>query len=188
MDAQLIQPWTRRGFLGRLTAASAAGLLGLRTGIAAAKPPPETTSINIVYDPDIPILYYGPQYVATEMLRLEGFTDIGYAPFIDAGLNDAEVVGVGNADISACWVGDLITEAESGVPVVGSNGMHIGCNEVFAHEGIKSFRDLKGKKVGLYTEGSAEPKWFAMVFAYIGLDPEESLHDLDELIGEGNAS
>ena len=72
--------------------------------------------------------------------------------------------------------------------MVGLSGMHIGCTEVFAHEGIKSFRDLKGKKVGLYTEGSAEPTWFAMVFAYIGLDPEESLHDLDEFIGEGNAS
>ena len=72
--------------------------------------------------------------------------------------------------------------------MVGLSGMHIGCTEVFAHEGIKSFRDLKGKKVALYAEGSAEPTWFALVFAYIGLDPKEYLPDLDELIGEGNAS
>jgi NitT/TauT family transport system substrate-binding protein len=184
VDAQLLQLRTRREFLARLTAASAAGLLGLRPGIAVAEPPPETTSIKIVYDPDIPILCYGPQYVATEMLRLEGFTDIGYAPFLDAGLNDAEVVGVGNADISACWIGDLITEAESGASVVGLSGMHIGCTEVFAHDGIKSFRDLKGKKIALFAEESAEKIWFTIMFSLIGLDPQQdiewAIHPYDE--------
>lgn len=175
MVAPIIQSWTRRGFLGRLTAASAVGLLGLRPEIAAAEPPPETTSINIVFDPDIPILCYGPQYVATEMLRIEGFTDISYTPFIDAGLNDAKVVAVGNADISASWVGDLITIANSGGPVVGLSGMHIGCTEVFAHEGIKSFRDLKGKKIALFAEESAEKTWFTIMFSYIGLDPEQDI-------------
>jgi len=175
VDTQYLQSWSRRGFLGRLTAAGAAGLLGLRPGIAAAEPPPETTSINIVYDPDIPILCYGPQYVATEMLRLEGFTDIGYAPFIGSGLNDARVVGSGKADISASWVGDVITVAEEGYPVVGLSGMHIGCTEIFAHQSIKSFHDLKGKKVALFSKNSAEQMWFSIMFAYIGLDPEQDI-------------
>jgi NitT/TauT family transport system substrate-binding protein len=175
VDAQLLPLRTRREFLARLTAASAAGFLGLRSGIAAADPPPETTSINIVFDPDIPILCYGPQYVATEMLRLEGFTDISYTPFVGSGLNDAKVVGIGNADISAAWVGDLITVANSGYPVVGLSGMHIGCTEVFAHEGIQSFRDLKGKKIALFATESAEKIWFTIMFSFIGLDPEQDI-------------
>ena len=175
MDTQLFQSWTRRKFLSRLTTVSAAGILGLRPVIAKAESPLETTSINIVFDPNIPILCYGPQYVATEMLRLEGFTDINYTPFIDESLNDAKVVGAGNADISAAWVGDLLTVADSGKPVVALSGMHIGCTEIFAHEGIGSFRDLKGKKIAVYAQESAEQTWFSMMFAYIGIDPERDI-------------
>lgn len=175
MDTRLFPPWTRREFLGQLTAASAAGVLGLYPGISQAEPPPETTSIKIVFDPEIPILCYGPQYVATEMLRTEGFTDISYAPFVSSGLQDARVVGIGNADISASWVGDLITVAEEGHPVVGLSGMHIGCTEIFAHKSIKSFHDLKGKKIAIFARDSAEQTWFSIMFAYIGLDPEQDI-------------
>ena len=52
MDTRLFPPWTRREFLGQLTAASAAGVLGLYPGIGKAEPPPETTSIKIVFDPE----------------------------------------------------------------------------------------------------------------------------------------
>ena len=82
--SSISEPWSRRKFLGRLTAAGAVGLTGLAPGTAVAEPLPETTSIKIVYDPTVPILCYGPQYVATELLRAEGFTDISYHPFVDA--------------------------------------------------------------------------------------------------------
>ncbi|UCH40665.1 MAG: ABC transporter substrate-binding protein [Gammaproteobacteria bacterium] len=176
MDSLPFQPWSRRKFLGHLTAAGAVGLTGLRPGVAAAEPPPETTSIRIVFDPRVPLLCYGPQYVATELLRMEGFTEISYSPFLDDTINDAKVVGADKADITAAWVGDLITEAEAGKPVVGLSGMHIGCTEVFAHESIKSFRDLRGKKVALFTsQDSAERMWFSIMFSYIGLDPDQDI-------------
>ena len=176
MDTKLLQHWTRRGFLERLTAASAVGLLGLRPGIAAAEPPPETTSISIVFDPTFAILCYGPQYVATELLKLEGFTEINYAPYLkDEGPNDANVVASGNADISTAWAGDLLTAADRESSVVGLSGMHLGCTEIFAHKGINSFRDLKGKKIALYAENSAEQIWFSMMLAYIGLDPKQDI-------------
>ena len=175
MDSSCYKPWSRRKFLGQLTAAGAAGVTGLVPGVAAADPPPETTSISIVYDPEIPILCYGPQYVATELLRLEGFTNISYSPFMGASIDDAQVVGAGKADITAAWVGDLIINAESGKPVVGLSGMHIGCTEVFAHAGIHSFRDLKGKKIALFSDVSAEKNWFSIMFSYIGLDPEQDI-------------
>jgi NitT/TauT family transport system substrate-binding protein len=185
MDARLLPTWSRRGFLGRLTAASAVGLLGLRPGVAAAEPPPETTTINIVFDPTFAILCYGPQYVATEMLKLEGFTEINYVPYLaDEGPNDANVVAAGRADISTAWAGDLLESADRHNSVVALSGMHLGCTEIFAHQGIKSFRDLKGKKIALYAEGSAEHIWFSMMLAYIGVDPlrdvEWAIHPYEE--------
>ncbi len=175
MDIQTLPAWSRRAFLGRLTAASAIGLLGLRPGVAAAEPPPETTSIRIVFDPTFPILCYGPQYVARELLKLEGFTDIGFTPYLKESVNDADVVATGAADISTAWAGDLLTTADKGLPVVGLSGMHIGCTEIFAHEGINSFRELKGKKIALYSVGSAEHTWFAMMLSYIGIDPDKDV-------------
>ncbi|UCH40666.1 MAG: ABC transporter substrate-binding protein, partial [Gammaproteobacteria bacterium] len=167
-----------------MTAASAAGLIGLKPGIAAAEAPPETTSISIVYDPNFPILCYGPQYVATELLKLEGFTDISYSPYPEHGPSDAYVIAQGMADISTVWAGDLVMMADQGGPVLGLSGMHLGCTEIFAHERIKSFRDLAGKKIALYAEGSAEHVWFSMMLAYIGIDPnkdvEWALHSYEE--------
>ena len=176
MNYPITQPWTRREFLGRVTAASAAGALSLYPEIAAAEPPPETTTLNIVLDPTFAILCYGPQYVATELLKLEGFTDINYTPYLpDQGPNDADVVGTGNADISTAWAGDLLTAADRGDSVVGLSGMHLGCTEIFAHQGIQSFHDLKGKKIALYAKDSAEHVWFSMMLSYIGIDPQQDV-------------
>jgi NitT/TauT family transport system substrate-binding protein len=176
MNSHITQPWTRREFLGRMTTASAAGALSLYPEIVKAEPPPETTSINIVFDPTFAILCYGPQYVATEMLKLEGFTEVNYVPYLaDQGANDADVVGAGKADISTAWAGDLLLAADNRDSVVGLSGMHLGCTEIFAHEGIKSFHDLKGKKIALYAEGSAEHVWFSMMLSYIGIDPQQEI-------------
>jgi NitT/TauT family transport system substrate-binding protein len=113
VDTQQLKPWSRREFLERMTTASAVGALSLYPEIAAAEPPPETTSIRIVYDESFPILCYGPQYVATEMLKLEGFTNISYVPFEESNLNmDSPVLASGRADISAAWVLDIIATAD----------------------------------------------------------------------------
>ena len=42
----------------------------------AAELPPETTTIRLIYDPDIPVMCYARQYVAEELLHAEGFTDV----------------------------------------------------------------------------------------------------------------
>ena len=145
MNRLFTSPWSRRRFLGHLGAAGAAGIMGLKPGIAAAEPPPETTSINIVHDPSIPVLCYGPQYVATEMLKMEGFTDINYAPFDEDDVAmDSPVLASGRADITATWVADTILVADQGGPVVALSGMHTGCTEIVTQKDIRSIRELKG--------------------------------------------
>jgi NitT/TauT family transport system substrate-binding protein len=176
VDTQQLKPWSRREFLDRLATVSAVGALSLYPEIATAEPPPETTSIRIVYDESFPILCYGPQYVATEMLKLEGFTDISYVPYEEGDSNmDSPVLASGRADISGAWIADVIAMADRGGEIVALSGMHIGCTEIFAHEGIKSVRDLKGKKITLGSEDSAEKGWLSILFTYIGLDPEKDI-------------
>jgi NitT/TauT family transport system substrate-binding protein len=75
MNAQRADGWTRRRFLGGLTLAGTAGLLGLHSRPIAAEPPPETTTLRLL---DVPTLCWAPQYVAEELLRVEGFSQLQY--------------------------------------------------------------------------------------------------------------
>jgi NitT/TauT family transport system substrate-binding protein len=66
---------TRRDFARTLTAVGTASLIGLPPITSAAEPPPETKRIRL---PNRPSLCEAPAYVAEELLRGEGFTDITY--------------------------------------------------------------------------------------------------------------
>ena len=65
---------TRRRFLATLSLAGAAGLMRLPPTLAT-EGPLETTTVRLVNDRSICI---APEYVAEELLRAEGFTDIRY--------------------------------------------------------------------------------------------------------------
>ena len=47
MSPPQAEGWTRRRFLGGVTLAGMAGLLGLHAGPVAAEPPPETTTLRL---------------------------------------------------------------------------------------------------------------------------------------------
>src|SRR4029453_6194249 len=86
MSTQYPRQFSRRRFLGGLTLVGTAGLLSLHPRLAAAEPPPETTRIRLVYDPQICV---APQFIAEELLKVEGFTEGQYvkaAPGV-AGIN-----------------------------------------------------------------------------------------------------
>src|SRR5262249_24784462 len=67
--------WSRREFLRGPALAGTAVILGLKSESAAAEPPPETTRIRIH---DAPTTCFAPVYVAEELLKAEGFTDVQY--------------------------------------------------------------------------------------------------------------
>ena len=69
---QIIQ--SRRDFLASASLAGAAGVLGARASLAD-EGPPETTTIRLRRDPSICV---APWYVAEDLLRAEGFTDVRY--------------------------------------------------------------------------------------------------------------
>jgi NitT/TauT family transport system substrate-binding protein len=73
----------RRRFLTTLSSAGAAGLLIGPAPSLAQEAPPETTTVRLTMMPGICI---APQYVAEELLKSEGFSEVKY-------------VDVGNTDI-----------------------------------------------------------------------------------------
>src|SRR5215472_6256296 len=156
---------TRRGFLGGFAAAGAAALLPARHG--RTEPVLETTSVRLAKIPGVCI---APQYVAEELLREEGFTDVRYVA-TSAGVGQAEAIANGSVDFSLNFAAPLIIPMDAGTPITVIAGVHVGCFELFGREGIRSIADLRGRTVGVQGLGSSPHVFLAAMAAHVGLDP-----------------
>jgi NitT/TauT family transport system substrate-binding protein len=157
---------SRRDFLATLSAAGAASVLGARSSLAD-EPPPEVTTIRL---PRAPNICVAPQYIADDLLRAEGFTEVRRVldPPVDA-------VARGEVDFQldpAAWV---VSQLDAGEPVIALTGVHVGCYELFAHEPIRTISDLKGKRVGVRRLGSGAHLLLAIMVAQVGLDPRADI-------------
>lgn len=170
---------TRRNLLRGFSAAAGAGLLGLGMRPAAAEPPPETRSIRLLHDPEIPVLCYAPQYLAEEFLRLEGFTEVHYNGFGTA-TSDSEVLIHDRADLSAGLGSDFIAAIDAGASITVLSGLHAGCVEMFASERVADLRDLQGKRIVVTGKGGPEHIFISSVIAYVGLDPARDVEWVSE--------
>jgi NitT/TauT family transport system substrate-binding protein len=86
---------TRRRFINCVVLAGAAGFLHVPR-VAGAEGALETTTVRVVKVPGICV---APQYVAEELLRGEGFTDVRYVEAWPTG-EFSEQVGHGEADFT----------------------------------------------------------------------------------------
>ena len=158
---QIIQQ-NRRDFLASLSAVGA-GVLGAR-GSLADEGPPETTTIKLGQYTNI---CGAPLDIAEDLLRAEGFTDIRYVP-------DLPVDAVARGDIhfdleTAAWVAHQV---DAGEPIMALAGLHPGCYELFAHEPVRTIRDLKGKRIGIAQQlGQSGHLLLTVIAAQVGLDP-----------------
>jgi NitT/TauT family transport system substrate-binding protein len=146
------------------------GLLGLGARPIAAEPPPETTTIRLT---DEPYISLSPQYVAEELLRAEGLTDILYVKVGDG--SGTLKVAFGEADMVMEFAGMIVSRIDAGDPLVALAGVHVGCFELFATDRIQSFRDLKGKTVAVLALGAPEHLFLSSTAAYVGLDPRRDI-------------
>jgi NitT/TauT family transport system substrate-binding protein len=157
----------RRALLGALAAASTVGFAGR---IAAAEPPPETTRLKLV---KFPSLCQAPLFVAEELLRADGFTDISYveADVPGAGPGSVQVVSDGRADMAVFFAAPLVMAIDRGADIVVLAGAHPGCFELFTTPEIRSVKDLKGKTVSVLASESGQHVFLASIATYVGLDP-----------------
>jgi NitT/TauT family transport system substrate-binding protein len=163
----------RRTFLRRAAVAGTVGvgLAGRRPGHALAEPPPETTRLRLFRSPSLCVT---PQFVAEELLRAEGFTDVQYVE--GPGVVSAErLLAAGEIDINSQYSAPLIIRIDAGEPVAFLSGLHIGCFELFGTERVRGIRDLKGKTVAVLELGSVQHVFVASMAAYVGLDPRRDI-------------
>ena len=160
----------RRRFLTTLSAAGCASVLGGARS-SAQDGPLETTTVRLAKISGICI---APQYVADELLRAEGFTDIRHLP-TEAGVPAALSLARGDVDFTANFAPALMIAIDAGEPITMLGGEHIGCFELFAREGIRSILDLKGKAIGVQGLGSSQHVFVSSIAAHVGLNPARDI-------------
>jgi NitT/TauT family transport system substrate-binding protein len=165
MSPQHARQFSRRKFLGEVTLAGTAGLLGLHPRPVAADPPPETTALRLAWTGSI---CQAPQYVVEALFEAEGFTDVQFVG--EASAPDRTLVS-GDAQMGMLFLGPFLLHLDEGAPLLILAGGHVGCLELFAHEPLRSVRDLKGRSVAVGALGTATHVFLATIMAYIGLDP-----------------
>src|SRR5688572_23939553 len=169
-------PWMnehRRELVRALAAAGALGLAG-RWAQAASAQPAETTRVRLVKFPSI---CQAPIYVAEELLRAEGFTEISYvdgAPFA-AGPKTYEILSEGTVDMAVQFAAPLAIAIDRGLNITILGGIHAGCFELFTTPAVRSIKDLKGKTVCVFGNESPQHTFLASIVASVGLDPRKDL-------------
>jgi NitT/TauT family transport system substrate-binding protein len=166
---------SRRQFLqGMAGLGLSAGGLAVLAGCGVVRPPRtaarsdaplETTTIRLAKTAP---LCFAPQYVAEDLLRAKGFTDVQYVDVPPAAIDPAVVAG--EIDMAMTAVGGAIIQADASDAQVILAGIHVGCYELFANPTVRSVSDLKGKTVAVSAERSGRHIHLAAIAAYVGLD------------------
>ena len=139
---------------------------------AAAEAPPETTSIRLFRTPSICV---APQFVAEELLRSEGFTEIKYLT-TEGGRGIEPLLAAGEIQMHMGFAAPLVIRVDAGDPIVMLAGVHVGCFELFGTDRVRSIKDLKGKRVAVRDLGGSEHVFVASMAAYVGVNPQRDIH------------
>lgn len=174
---------TRRAFLSSMTLAGTASVLGHTRTSIAAESAPETRRLRLYKFPGICL---APQYVAKELLRAEGFTDVQYLEFPEGAKGVYDRVGSGAVDLTQWYLAPFVVAADKKVPIVFLSGVHVGCQELVAIGRIRSIRDLKGKTV-VAPVGGALTSVVAVMLGYVGLDYRKDVNFVEKTPAEGIA-
>src|SRR5262249_12382811 len=136
--------YTRRRFLTTASLAGAASLVGTRRSLAG-EGPLETTAVRIVKTSGI---CTAPHYIAEELLRAEGFTDVRYVEQPPGMFQSRD------ADFTLNYASNFVIGIDGGEPITLLAGIMVGCFELFGNERVYSIGDLKGKSIGVQALGS----------------------------------
>ena len=141
---------TRRDFLTSTSLAAAVSVLGSRSSFAD-EGPLETTTVRLPFNSNICL---APQFVAEELLRADGFTDVRYVRS-SGGLAEPQMAGSGEIDFGTTTAAALPFQLDAGASVTALAGVHAGCYELFAHGAIQS---IPGRGDRLALSGRAEAR------------------------------
>jgi NitT/TauT family transport system substrate-binding protein len=154
-------------------AASTALVWSVTTRLRAEEPnpPPETTTIRLAKNQTICI---APQYVVSDLLSAEGITNVVYVQS-DGGVEQAKAVANGDLDFTLHFSGPLLLQIDRGLRTTILAGIHVGCFELFAKEGIRSVADLKGRTVGIQALETSQHVFLSAMATLVGLNPAKDI-------------
>ena len=156
---------SRRHVVGGLSLLGAGALLPSLT-VTAAEDRLETTAVRLVQDPSTCV---APEYVVEDLLRAEGFREIGYVE-VASDADDQKMLNENKADFALDFALKFVTAIDAGDPLTVLSGVHAGCFELFARDSIRNIRDLKGKSIGGDAIGASGPAFLVSLRAAIGFD------------------
>jgi NitT/TauT family transport system substrate-binding protein len=142
-----------------------------RLSAEGPNPRPETTTIRLAKNP---VICIAPQYVVSDLLNAEGFTNVVYVQS-DAGVEQTKAVGKGDLDFTLHFSGPLLLQVDRGLSITILAGIHAGCFELFAKEGIRSVADLKGRTVGIQGLETSPHVFLSAMATLVGLDPAKDI-------------
>src|SRR6476620_3417368 len=163
-----MHPNRRELLLAGTCAASTALFCGVAARLKAEEPnpPPEITTIRLAKNPSICL---APQYVVSDLLNAEGFTNVVYVE--TGGVAYSKKLGKGDLDFTLDFSGPQLLEIDRGTAVTLLAGVHVGCFELFAKEGVRSVADLKGRTVGILGFETPAHVFLSAMASLVGLDP-----------------
>ena len=125
-------------------------------------------TVRLVNDRSICI---APEYVAEELLRAEGFTDIRYdeAP----GSQQVDALLRGDLDFANFFPGGNIPQIDAGVPIVVLAAHSCRLLRTIRQGGYRHIVDLKGKTIGLRVTPVGV---LTLMAAEVGLDPTKDIY------------
>lgn len=164
--------FSRRNFLSSASVLAGSSLL-FPSRSALADPPPEVTKIRLVHAPAICL---APQYLAEELLYMEGFSTVEY---VDMHPGIGWGPGALAADLADFTMWDspsLVVRMDQGKRFTVLSGIHAGCYELFVNDRVRSVPDLKGKSVAVSdSEEGSDYVFLSSVMSYVGLDPRKDV-------------
>jgi NitT/TauT family transport system substrate-binding protein len=166
----MIPTQTRRRVLATLALVGAGSLVRPPPALAAVGAL-ESTTLRLTRTPSLCV---APQYIAEELLRAEGFSDVRYVDTASA-TESANAIGRDEADLSFDFVSAFIMAIDAGQPITLLAGTMAGCVELFAKEGLRTVADLKGQRVGLRSLGATPHVLASLMTAEVGLDPARDI-------------
>ena len=174
----------RRALLRTSGAVVATTLVGWPWRSAVAEPPPETSRIRFA---KVPSICVAPQYVAEDLLRAEGFSDISYvgSGMAGGGVAGTQMMSEGGSDIGMNFAAPLVIGLDRGAGISLLGGVHVGCFELFGSARVRSIKDLKGKTVSVLAKESAQHVFLASIATSIGLDPNRDINWVYQSATEG---
>jgi hypothetical protein len=162
---------TRRRVLTTVACAGALAAPFLRPSLlSATEGTLETKTLTLA---KTPALCTAPQFITEELLRAEGFTEIRFIDTLPPDVPTA--VAQGKLDFSMAYASQYVAALDAGEPLTLLAGIMVGCFELFAHEGVRSIGELKGKSVGVQGLGSMPHTLITLMAAQVGLDPKTDI-------------